>query len=276
MIMNYYQTTFGLQMTNILKIGSIDGKSCDVTFTNSSQNTVGMQFGLGGGSTCSVNSWKYINPTPPMAEIQDMSKPLSTANMGGSVSGFTNYSKPVTDEAFPLKARSFGLDRARNSTDSYTETQFKTPLDQTIPQKDFPEKVSYRFIRFVPLKTRDPKSFSVDLGKVTFFSEGSALKIEGKVDNPMGTWEGTISDIMGPGFRNGWSDAHKKPLVFAFKAPISVDGYSITTSEGDRANDPVSWKVEGSTNGSFWTVLDTQTKYPTPVERFREIPVQEF
>jgi hypothetical protein len=92
----------------------------------------------------------------------------------------------------------------------------------------------------------------------------------------MGTWEGEFKDIMGPGFRDGWSDAHKKPLVFAFKSPVLIDAYSFTTAAESIDSDPVAWKLEGSMNGSFWTLLDTQQRFPTPVERFHEIQPQAF
>ena len=90
--------------------------------------------------------------------------------------------------------------------------------------------------------------------------------------NPMGTWEGHMKDVTGPGTTSGWSDSHKKSLVFAFRDPIAIDAYSFTTSvpEAGIEGDPVSWKLESSQNGTFWTVRDTQTKFPTPVGRFKE------
>jgi len=273
-IMNYYQTTLGLQMSQIIRIGSIDGKTCDVLFTNSSRQTVGMRFNMASSSSgCAPTAWSFL-PTTQLGsytDIKNTAVPLSTGALTGSTSGFTDYSPPPTEEAYPLKARSFGLDRARNSTETLTQIQFKNPLDQKLPQKDESSATTYRFLRFVPLKTRDPKAFSVSIGKITFFYEELPLALEGKVTNPMGTWEGEMKDITGPGFRDGWTDDHKKPLVFAFKVPIMVDAYSITTSEKEMGSDPVAWRLEGSSNGSFWTTLDTQQRYPTPVERFREI-----
>jgi len=84
--------------------------------------------------------------------------------------------------------------------------------------------------------------------------------------------------VTAPGFTTGWSDYHKKPLVFAFPAAIHVNGYSFTTTipENGIDGDPVSWKLEGSVNGTYWTTLDTQTNYPTPVDRFKEISIIRF
>ena len=288
-IMNYYQQTLGLTMRQILNIGSFDGKSCDVTFTNSSDQTIGMQFGMrADGSLCKANSWKNIAPTPSYSEIANVAVPISTANThaGSSTSGFqdykrvVNYTNPNTDtlfveatseEIYPLKARAFGLDSARNSIDSFTDIQFKVPLDQELPKKEMEDIVTYKFIRFVPVKTRDPRAPYVAVGKFTFFYNGEALNLIGKVTNPMGTWEGEFDDIMGPGYRNGWLDNHKKSVVFAFSSPVRIDKYSFTTSDKDVGSDPISWRIEGSSNGSFWTLLDRQQGVSTPVNRFQEI-----
>jgi len=283
-IMTSIRTMIQGDLISILNIGTAtDGKSCDVTYTNRSNQTVAQRFRMAlSGTSCTPLSSTPIVPTPTYSDVANMAVPLNTANTyKGSgahvVSAFSDYTSPQIDENAALKARSFGLDRARNSTDSMKEVQFKVPLEQVIPVKEEEEATnSYRFIRFVPLKTRDPKAESVGVSKITFFYEGQPVALEGKVTNPMGTWEGEFKDIMGSGFREGWSDTHKKPLVFAFKAPVLIDAYSFTTAAKDIGADPVAWKVEGSMNGSFWTVLDTQQRFPTPVERFHEILPQAF
>ena len=272
-------------MKQILNTGSPDDISCDVTFTNSSNQTVGANFGF--NSSCRIISRKSINPRPTYTDVQNLAAPLSTAN----VSGFTDYSsselpftnpnlsstpmvKPDTQSAEFLTQRGFGLDRVRNSTDSLTKMQFTKPLEQ-IPPSSVPQAISpsYKFIRFSPMKTRAPSSFSVGIGKISFFYEGKRLDLQGlaKVTNPMGTWEGSLEDVTGNGMRTGWTDAHKKPLVFSFKDSILIDAYSITTATGSPDSDPVAWKLEGSLNGTFWTVLNIQTQFPTPVDRFKEI-----
>ena len=282
-VMNSIRTMIQGDLISILNIGTAtDGKSCDVTYTNRSNQTVAQRFEMTlSGTSCTPSTSTPIVPTPTYSDVANMSIPLNTANTyKGSgayvVSAFTDYTVPQTDENTALKARSFGLDRARNSVDDYTDIQFQEPLKQVIPKREVEESTSYRFLRFIPLKTRDPGADSVGVSKFTFFYDGKPLTLEGRVTNPMGTWEGEFKDIMGPGFREGWSDAHKKPLVFAFKAPSLVDAYSFTTASTQPGNDPVAWKLEGSMNGSFWTLLDTQQRFPTPVERFHEILPQAF
>jgi hypothetical protein len=137
---------------------------------------------------------------------------------------------------------------------------------------------TYKYIRFRPLRTRDTESEGVHIGKFTFYSGNDPVLFEGTVTNPMGTWEGNIKHVIGPGLRKGWYDAHKKSLIFAFKVPLIINGYSFHTAAPGKStgNDPTAWKVEGSTTGTFWTTLNEQKKFPTPVERYKEIPIQAF
>jgi len=297
-IMNYYAAqTPGVSITQILKIGSLDGRSCDVTFTTSTNETRGARFTLGlqGGVCTASGVVQSILPTPSYDNIKDMTTPLSTANTIGSTSGFTDYSPAfvnpnmgskeyiiATEDAYPLKAHGFGLDRKRNSgpETAIHEKQFEPPLQQEIPfvKMDTETQPTYKYIRFRPLRTRDINSEGVHIGKFTFYSGNDPVLFEGTVTNPMGTWEGNIKHVIGPGLRKGWYDAHKKSLVFAFKVPLIINGYSFHTAAPGKStgNDPVAWKVEGSTTGTFWTTLNEQKKFPTPIERYKEIPVQAF
>jgi len=209
-------------------------------------------------------------------------------NTGSAVtkilSPFVDYSTKVEEPA-PLKARSFGLDRERNSkgeyTDAYKAMQFNSPLQQesTVEPQEESRGTPYKFLRFRPVQTRNPASKHVHVGKFVFYHGEQAIQFsKGTVTNPMGTWEGRIEDVTGTGTPPGWIDAHKKPLVFAFPAPILVNGYRIQTPPigTDPGCDPVSWILEGSTNGTFWTVLDRRTNYPTPVQRSSDTWIERF
>jgi hypothetical protein len=298
-IMQYYANqTPGVSMTQILKTGSLDGRSCDLTFRTNTNETRGARFTLGLQSGVCTPSGvvQPIIPTPSYDNIKDITTPLSTANtIGSSRSGFTDYSPPfvnpnidskeyidATEESYPLKAHGFGLDRKRNSgpETAIHEKQFETPLKQEIPfvKMETETQPTYKYIRFRPLRTRDMNSEGVHIGKFTFYNGNDPIFFEGTVTNPMGTWEGNIKHVVGPGLRKGWYDAHKKSLVFAFKVPLIINGYSFHTAAPGKStgNDPIAWKVEGSTTGTFWTTLNEQKKFPTPVERYKEIPIQAF
>jgi hypothetical protein len=208
---------------------------------------------------------------------------------------FTNY-KPiqVTESTFPLNKESFGIDLARNKGGPGLDTLFVEPLRQDSKPIDSvgPKYVdadetlkgqkasSYKYIRFRPTKTRDPSSPTVNISKISFYLKKSEIDIRGaKVTNPMGTWVGDVTDVNGPGFTSGWSDKHKRALVFAFPYALLMDGFSWTTANPEKGlgGDPVQWKLEGSTNGTYWTTLRDQShKYPVPLDRFSALPVFRF
>ena len=211
--------------------------------------------------------------------------------------GFNNYGTPIQirESTAPLQKMGFGSDRTRNSDTPALNTQYEEPLRQkttleTAPGPKYidaddsikPEKAkNYRYIRFRPIKTRNPNSYEVSVGKFRFFLGPNEIDMRNaNVTNPMGTWVGDIGDVVGDGYTNGWSDAHKKALVFSFPYSILINGFTWTTANPDKGvdSDPVQWKLEGSDNGVYWVTLRNQTNhnYPVPKERFQELPIFRF
>jgi hypothetical protein len=140
---------------------------------------------------------------------------------------------------------------------------------------------SYKYIRFRPVKTRDPSAPTVEVGKFRFLLGKSEVDLRfAKVTNPMGSWVGDLQDVVGGGFRRGFSDLHKRPIIFAFPYAMMMNGFTWTTANPDRGvgGDPVQWKLEGSQNGTYWVTLRDQTKhdYPVPFERYQELPLFRF
>ena len=138
------------------------------------------------------------------------------------------------------------------------------------------EEAAYKYLRFRPLGTRSAAAGAVSIGRISFFYKGSELAIgQAKATNPMGDWGGSIADIVGSGGA-GFHDPYKKALVLAFPLPILADGFSFTTARGARsaAEDPVTWKLEGSHNGTFWQVLHEQlAPFPVPMKRGENLPL---
>lgn len=206
--------------------------------------------------------------SPPWSAIQNGSVPLTVTPP--VVSGFTDYS--------PLNHPAFGLDRARNSDDSsLKEIQYKPPLDQELPKAETGRPYpTYKYIRFHPIKVRVP-SAGVGVNKFSFFFDGNPVIFPTtSVLNRMGTWSGSLKDVTGDGPCLGFYDIEEKPLVFAFYKPMTIDSYSWTTSSEATDSDPISWKLEGSSNGTYWTLLHRQDGYPTPLERLKGLPVFHF
>jgi hypothetical protein len=261
-LQNYYNSNNTIAIQSIINVGTFNSNTCDLTVRDSTQQQRGIRFTV--DSSCTPRAFSSINASPAYSDIQNTNVPLSAALP--AVSGFQNFVQPPTDEAYPLKAPGFGLDRRRNG-ETFKEIQYTVPLKQEFSVKEEGGLTTYKFIRFVPVKVREGST--VDIQRLTFFYGGQPLRLSGRVTNPMGTWEGGIEDVTGPR-ATGWTDRHKKPLVFAFKTGISIDGYSFTTGPLAR-NDPVAWKLEGSSNGSFWTLLDSQDRFPTPIERGKDV-----
>ena len=197
---------------------------------------------------------------------------------------FVNYGTPVqvSESTFPLNKQSFGLDMARNQGGPGLDTLFVEPLRSPYEAPSDPiDSKSYKYLRFKPVKTRDPSNPTVDVGKFRFLIGQSEVDLRfAKVTNPMGSWVGDLQDVVGPGYRRGFSDTYKKALVFAFPYAMLINGFTWTTANPDRGvgGDPVQWKLEGSQNGTYWVTLRDQTKhnYPVPVERYQELPVFRF
>ena len=212
--------------------------------------------------------------------------PAFVSYVNPSKEGFHNYGPPiqVTESTFPLNTPSFGLDGIRNK-ESHLETLYKEPLRHDgskylTVDEPLEKSKSYRYIRFRPMLTRDPKSESVSVGKFRFFLGKNEIDLtNAKASNPMGTWIGDAKDITGPGYKHGWTDHHKKSIIFAFPYPVLMDGFTWTTTNPDMGIgcDPVQWKLEGSQNGTFWTILRDQARnYPVPTARFQELPIFNF
>jgi hypothetical protein len=226
-------------------------------------------------NACASTNLNYVNP---------------------SKEAFRDYGKPVrvSESTFPLNRDSFGLDMARNGGGPPLETmfveplRFSTPADNVGPQVLGAEKplppgraTSYKYIRFRPTKTRFPMNPTVDVGKFRFLLGDNEIDMrEVNVSNPMGSWVGDVDDVIGPGYKRGWSDVNKKAIVFAFPYATLVNGFTWTTANPDKGlgGDPVQWKLEGSQNGVYWTVLRDQTRHNYAVHeaRFQELPVFRF
>jgi hypothetical protein len=145
------------------------------------------------------------------------------------------------------------------------------------------EEAAYKYIRFRCLGTRSAAAEAVSLARISLFYRGSEIAIgHAKATNPMGDWGGSTADITGGvsgAAAAGFRDVYKKALVLAFPLPILADGFSFTTARGVRsaAEDPVTWKLEGSHNGTFWQTLHEQlAPFPVPMKRGENLPLFTF
>ena len=69
-----------------------------------------------------------------------------------------------------------------------------------------------------------------------------------------------------------WNDSGMPPLQYDFGVTQDVSGYRICTANDSDGRDPVSWRVEGSHDGSNWVLVDEKTNYPTTTARNTYLP----
>jgi hypothetical protein len=121
-----------------------------------------------------------------------------------------------------------------------------------------------RWFRFVPVKTRTP-SAAIALAEFGMLA-GSTPLVPVAATNPGGGSAPGYepSNAIDDDFYSSWTDPAKQPLVLDFGTAVVASGYRFAPA-GTSSQDPVSWRVEGSANGSNWVVVDTRTDYPTPL-----------
>jgi len=118
-----------------------------------------------------------------------------------------------------------------------------------------PATVFVKFVRFQFTKIRN--STKVEVGGFRFLNGSTPIPYK-----KMRTWNphtGSTSPYSG----HAWSDSDQYTVVFCFSEPLEITRYELRSSAVSWDHDPLNWKVDGSMNGSFWTVLDDRTKVTT-------------
>jgi hypothetical protein len=59
----------------------------------------------------------------------------------------------------------------------------------------------------------------------------------------------------------------KPVLMWDFGSTVTVDSYRWATANDATDRDPISWTVEGSTDGISWVMLDSVNNFATPIAR---------
>lgn len=120
--------------------------------------------------------------------------------------------------------------------------------------------VTYRYVRFTPTKLRnDGTANSIQLSEF-FLLDGSTVLTPVAATNPGGNnpgggGEGPDRAIDG-NFGTKWLDFNKKSLVIDLGASVSFDNYAFVTGNDAPERDPMRWFLEGSNDGSTWTLIE--------------------
>ena len=105
----------------------------------------------------------------------------------------------------------------------------------------------YKFIRFTVLETRSADE--VAIGGIRFLKDGVQI-------TNVTLWNPHTGDKTAYN-EEEWTDSDQWSTVFVFSVPVAVTEYQIKTSSKSPEMDPTEWKIEGSTNASFWNEIHT-------------------
>ncbi|WP_367873777.1 hypothetical protein [Luteolibacter sp. Populi] len=148
---------------------------------------------------------------------------------------------------------------------------------------------THRFYRFTPIAMR-PGADAYQLSEFSFFHSGTEFNLyptnaatppatgsTGTNDNLVNvivTNPGGSRPVDAPLLADGLpatrlTDIRIKPVIFEFEQDLTIDSYRFTTANDIEARDPVKWILEGSNDGTTWTLIDNVTAfaYPTPTAR---------
>ena len=130
----------------------------------------------------------------------------------------------------------------------------------------------FRYYRFTPTHLRDDAtSNSIQISEFGFLDSGAEIDLSGvTVTNPGGRNPAaeTAPKIIDGLTNTKWLDFNKAPLVFDFGTTTTVSGYFFATPNDAADRDPLRWKMEGSTDGTTWVLLDNLiADAPVPADR---------
>jgi len=159
----------------------------------------------------------------------------------------------------PYDVFGFGLDSSRNSDSVDPDSYLTMPLESDgishknrdkymgLEERADDTEKRYKYIRFSVLETRGADE--VAIGGIRFLKDGVPI-------TNVILWNPHNGDKM-PYNDGEWSDSDQWSTVFVFSEPSAVTEYQIKTSSKSPEMDPIEWKLEGSTNASFWDEIHT-------------------
>lgn len=160
----------------------------------------------------------------------------------------------------PYDIFGFGSDAARNTDSVDVNSYLSMPLESdgvTYKTRDMytsleetPEYVEekYKYIRLTVLAVRGEES-TVAIGGIRFLRYGMPF-------TNISIWNPHTGNKM-PYNADEWTDSDQWTTVFVFSEPIALTEYEIKTSTKSPEMDPIKWKLESSSNASFWNEINT-------------------
>ena len=138
----------------------------------------------------------------------------------------------------------------------------------------------FRYIKFNPTAAQndgtDSSGFELAYAEFRLMLNGQPVAWpSGSVANP-GYVKGSKNhaddvpaNAINGNLNDRWLQQPFQPLIVDTQSGVIFDGYSVYESNqnsADYGRCPKTWTVEGSDDGSGWTVIDAQTGFPTPAQ----------
>ena len=119
---------------------------------------------------------------------------------------------------------------------------------------------AYSYYKFTPTVMRS--GTIVALSELQFFLNGvwtpAASVTNPGGNNPNGSAEAP-ANANDNNVTTKWTDLNGGALIYHFSSPQSFNAYNFSTDNCCTERDPIRWKVEGSNDGSTWTMVDDKT-----------------
>jgi hypothetical protein len=226
-----------------------------------SLDTVSIPGNLGSSGELSIGAFEAARPVIASGQSTELSWTVINANSVSIDQGIGTVNpvggitiSPAVDTIYTLTAV--------GDTETLTAT-FEVRLAEP--------KALFRYYRFVPTELRnDSSANSIQLGEFQLLFGGvrldGATAFSPNTDSPGGEGPAQANDN-NPSTK--WLDfrSTEATLVLDFGESVQVDSYRLATANDSEERDPVSWRVEGSIDGSEWFVLDEQIQAPVPEAR---------
>lgn len=135
---------------------------------------------------------------------------------------------------------------------------------------------SYRYFRFVATQLRS--AADIQLSEFALLNGTTRLTgMTASCPDQVGTVPAeqpaaAADNNTGTKWFNTGGAANRFTLVYDFGAPVVATGYRWATANDFDGRDPVSWRIDGSVNGTSWITLDTRTGFATTTSRNTFLP----
>lgn len=226
-----------------------------------SLDTVSIPGNLGSSEELSIGAFEADRPVIASGQSTELSWTVINANSVSIDQGIGSVNPVGSITVAPTVDTTYTL-TAVGDTETLTAT-FEVRLAE--PQAFF------RYYRFVPTELRNESlANSIQIGEFQLLFGG--MRLDGATafspgaNSPGGEGPGQANDNS-PNTK--WLDFRRTDatLVLDFGESVEVDSYRLATANDSSERDPMSWRVEGSFDGSEWFILDEQIQAPVPEER---------